>query len=533
VSVDFRPFDANCVVGRQLYQGPSAPHTAGDLLAEMDHYGIAEALVVDSLSRLNHPFDGNERVLSACAQSPRLHPAWSALPAAGVDEMSSPEDMLRRMREERVGALFLYPRQYRFSLADWCVDPMLEPLAAAGVPVFINPNDIGSGIHPQWDETDWEAVVALCRRWPSLPVIVSEFRIRRIMRTIYRAFDACPNLRIELSGYWLYRGIEYITRTWGPERLLYGSNWPTFGPHMTLATLTCAEIDDEAKRRIAGDNLRELVSWCGAEHETVWVPPSEDAFVQFGRTGKRPDDMTFADCHGHFGGRFSHYHVPDGTLEGTIAEMDRLGVERILLFNFAGVGSDEVHGNDRVAEALQAHPDRFVGLALLNPHRGQEEMVEELERCAALGFRGIKLIPHYQGYPEEGPNIDAACQWAHDRRQIILNHHWGSSQQVERLVSTYTDACFITGHCTTAYADTMASHPNLFVCSCPLIPPRACEDVVAAIGADRLLFGSDLQDLPVTWGLGPILFARLPEDQKELILGGNLRRILEHYSLRA
>ena len=85
------------------------------------------------------------------------------------------------------------------------------------------------------------------------------------MRTIYRAFDACPNLRIELSGYWLYRGIEYITRTWGPERLLYGSNWPTFGPHMTLATLTCAEIDDEAKRRIAGDNLRELVA-AGVRH---------------------------------------------------------------------------------------------------------------------------------------------------------------------------------------------------------------------------------------------------------------------------
>jgi predicted TIM-barrel fold metal-dependent hydrolase len=54
---------------------------------------------------------------------------------------------------------------------------------------------------------------------------------------------------------------------------------------------------------------------------------------------------------------------------------------------------------------------------------------------------------------------------------------------------------------------------------------------VEKIGAERLLFGSDLQDLPIAWGLGPILFSRLPVESKRLILGGNLRRILEQYSL--
>ena len=53
----------------------------------------------------------------------------------------------------------------------------------------------------------------------------------------------------------------------------------------------------------------------------------------------------------------------------------------------------------------------------------------------------------------------------------------------------------------------------------------------SAIGADRLLFGSDLQDLPIAWGLGPILLARLSRQDKQLVLGENLRRILERYSL--
>jgi hypothetical protein len=241
--------------------------------------------------------------------------------------------------------------------------------------------------------------------------------------------------------------------------------------------------------------------------------------------------MRFWDCHGHLGGRFCHYHVPNGSTAETVAEMDRLGIERACVFSFAGVGSDEAFGNDVVADAVARYPERFVGFTLLNPHRGREAMLRELERCARLGLRGIKLIPYYQVYPAEGPLIDVACQWAHERRQIILNHDWGSPAQIERLAATYPDACFIAGHTTTAYAEVMRRRDNLHVCSCPLLAVRACESVVAAIGADRLLFGSDLQDLPIAWGLGPILFARLPEADKRLILGANLQRLLSRYSL--
>jgi predicted TIM-barrel fold metal-dependent hydrolase len=124
-----------------------------------------------------------------------------------------------------------------------------------------------------------------------------------------------------------------------------------------------------------------------------------------------------------------------------------------------------------------------------------------------------------------------ACRWAHERRQIILNHDWGSAAQMERFLTACPNACFLTGHTTTAYAELMKRHANLYVCSCPLLAPRACEKTVEAIGAGRLLFGSDLQDLPIAWGLGPILFARLGEEDKRLVLGGNLERILSQYGL--
>ncbi len=528
-------FDANCTVGPHLRLQEGGPHTREHLLAEMDHYGIAEALVVDSLSRENHPVDGNRRILEVTAGHPRLHPVWAALPTGAPDEQPSGEELVARMRAEGVAALILFPRQYRFGLQDWCIDELLAPLAEARVPVFINYTEVGPGGGGSQDLTDWDAVVALCRRHPALPVIVSEFRIRRSQRLVYRALEACPNLHLELSAYWLHRGIEYITERWGAERLLFGSNWPACGPHMTMATLTTADISPEAKRGIAGDNLRRLLRWRGGRRRRLaWEPPPPaDEFVRFARTGVRPPDMTFLDCHGHRGEYACHYHLPNATLEGVVADMDRLGVRTTCVFGFTGVFSDEKPGNDLVAEAVRRYPDRFVGFTLLNPHRGRAAMLAELERGARMGLRGIKLIPYYQGYPEEGPLIDVACQWAHERRQIILNHYWGPPAHVERLVTAYPDACFITGHTTTAYADIMRKHRNLFVCSCPLLGPRACEDVVAAIGADRLLFGSDLEDLPIAWGLGPILCARLSPAEKRLILGENLRRILQTYSLRS
>ncbi len=530
-SATYKLFDANCLLGRHMRLQANQPHTAADLLADMDHIGVSEALVLDCLSRENHPIMGNERILEFSADQPRLHPAWAVMPHAPDDEQPQGKDLLDAMREHHVGALFLFPEQYNFTLSDWSVDSFLEPLAAVGVPLFINYNEVGQPM--PWDQTDWDPVVALCKRFPNLPIIVSENRMRRSNRQIYRALETCSNLRIELSGYWLHRGIEYITETFGAHRLIYGSNWPHHGHGDTTCTLTTADISDQDKRLIAGDNLRALIAWCDIEHPDVSLPDPADEFVRFGQTGVRPDDMTFADNHGHMGGLACHYHLPNGTLDGIVADQERFGIEKSIIFSFSGIFSDEQPGNDIVAQAVAAHPDFYVGLTMLNPSRGEDMMLAELERGKAMGLRGVKLIPTYQGYPEEGPSIDIACQWADEQGLIMLNHHWGSAEQMERLVSTYPNVCFMTGHTTTAYAHVMKRYDNLYVCSCPLIPPSACADVVSAIGADRLMFGSDLQDLPIAWGLGPIVFSRIPPEDKKMILGDNLRRVLDQYGYTA
>lgn len=527
---DWHVFDAHCIVGRNLKMKSNGLYNVDHLLSEMNHYGITEALVVDSLSRENHPFDGNKRILDSTKSHPRLHPIWSVLPSVLEETGRSPEQFVQEMENHNVRALFLYPNQYFFDLSDWCIDKLVEPLAERQVPLFINPvqaNGQGSS-----DATDWNGIVGLCKRWPDLPVIISEGRIRRSQRMLYRAFDSCPNLHLELSGYWLHRGIEFITERWGAYRMLFGSGWPKYGQHMTLVNLTTAQISDADKRQIAGDNLRKMLSWNKPiPRIKVDFTDPEDKYLKYGRSGIRPKEMTFYDVHGHLGEYNAHYHVPKSDVQSVVMDLEYYGIKKVCAFSFAGVYSDEVFGNNVVSRAVKKHSDLFVGFTLLNPLRGEKEMISELERGKAQGMRGIKLIPTYQGYPVEGTLIEVACQWAHDHKQIIINHYWGSADHMEKLVSKYSDACFVAAHTTTEYAEVMKKYSNLYVCSVPLLSPRACEEVVDAIGADRLLFGTDLLDLPIGWGLGPILFSKISVEEKRMILHDNLKGILSKYSL--
>jgi len=71
---------------------------------------------------------------------------------------------------------------------------------------------------------------------------------------------------------------------------------------------------------------------------------------------------------------------------------------------------------------------------------------------------------------------------------------------------------------------------NLFICTCPFLAWNQTEEYVAMYGAYRILFGSDLTDLPISWGMGQILYARISEADKRLILGGNMLRIMEKYN---
>jgi len=62
--------------------------------------------------------------------------------------------------------------------------------------------------------------------------------------------------------------------------------------------------------------------------------------------------------------------------------------------------------------------------------------------------------------------------------------------------------------------------------TCPLLGYEETARWVEGGWGGRLLFGSDLSWNPIGWGLGPVLYAKVPLEAKRLILGGNFARLL-------
>ena len=522
-------FDACCYLGRHVHMPDGQPETAGDILAAMDHFGIHEALVVDTLSREANPNAGNKRILARTQAHPRLHPAWAGLMPQSR-ELPPPQELVAEMREAGVAALFLFYGQFDIRLEDWGADPLLEALAEHRVPVFLCPNNWQKGLAV--DATDWTNVVRICRKFPELPVIVTENRIYKNQRAVFAALDACPNLKVDLSALWLNGRIEFICQEFGPGRLVWGSQLPERNPGVPMMQLNYSRIPQDALALIAGGTMRELLSWNrsfrSVAHQ-VALPEPIDALHRAARERQCLAHEEFYDCHGHIGWASPHHVVRD-TLDEIVADMDRFGIRSCCVFGLEGVFGDETYCNDEVASAVKQHPDHFLGFTLVNPNHGERLMLAELERGEAMGLRGIKLISSYHGYPTEGPLIDVACQYAHERGWFILNHHWGSPRQIERLCSAYPQACFIAGHSAGDYVEVTRRVDNLFVCTCPFLRWNQTEDYVARYGADRLLFGSDLTDLPIAWDLASIVYARIPEGDKRKMLGGNLKRLMGKYS---
>jgi predicted TIM-barrel fold metal-dependent hydrolase len=434
------------------------------------------------------------------------------------------------MEAHGVAALFLFYRAFDIRLDDWGVDELLAPMQEARVPVFLCADGVGA--RGGCDQTDWPAVVDLCCRFPELPVIVTETRIYKTQRSVYSALAACGNLHLDLRALWLQGRVEFFCREFGAERLVWSGGLPHSVPAVPLMQLAYSRLREDELRLIAGDNLRRLCSWNPRFESPAEVafPEPADALHRAARERLDLSDLPVYDCHGHLGHSTPH-HVIDESLEDIVAEMDRFGVRVCCVFCLEGVFADEAWGNQLVADAVRRYPSRFIGFTMLNPNHGESDMLRQLQWGLDNGMQGIKLISSYHGYPAEGPLIDVACRFAHEHRQFILNHHWGSAAQIERLCATYPDACFFTGHSTLEYADVAQRVPNLYVCSCPFHAWGQTEAHVEAYGADRILFGSDLTDLPIAWGLAPILHARLPEEDKLKVLGGNLKRLMEEYGI--
>jgi predicted TIM-barrel fold metal-dependent hydrolase len=421
------------------------------------------------------------------------------------------------MRDANVRAARIFPVAHKFPFSRLALGELLEALEEEKIPLF---GDMGRN---HWSETklDWEEVFAICETFANLPIVL----IREggtTQRILYSAWKRYPNLYLETSYLQVPECLDYISHQFGAERLLFGTNMPIHDPGGPMAMLELSHLSPTQQAQIAGNNLRRLLH----------TSPPAPLILGEGGMGEGPGVRCIFDVHGHLG-RWEQVYCSVGTIDETIAAMDRFNIGKFAISDFLAIGPDYYSGNTRVGEAVKKYPDRIVGYAVYNPNY-ESKMEDEMKRCFdELGLTAIKLHCGTHAVSVEDQRYRKAFVIANERHAPVLVHGGPSAAFLRGLLSDYPNLYFILAHVGGSTIDGMGQmievareFPNLiFELASSVCHRGFLAWLVNQIGSEQIVYGSDFPIMDFGWQLGRVLHASISEQDKQKILFENANRI--------
>jgi predicted TIM-barrel fold metal-dependent hydrolase len=246
------------------------------------------------------------------------------------------------------------------------------------------------------------------------------------------------------------------------------------------------------------------------------------------------------DLHCHLGGFDGR--TPDEKMAEMIRYADRLGIDRLCVYmGYPHVTdpSPEVlrEQNNQVLQALSHWHHRAFGFVYLNPKHRQASM-DEFNRCVRDGpMVGVKL---WVAERTNAPDLDPIIERAAALKAVIFQHTWiktggnlpGESTPMDlvELLRGHPNVKIICGHTGGNWevgVRAIRGVPNLFSDVAGSDPTSGfVEMAVRELGAERVIYGSDVGGRSFASQLGKVMGAQVPQAAKDRILGPNLRDLM-------
>lgn len=255
------------------------------------------------------------------------------------------------------------------------------------------------------------------------------------------------------------------------------------------------------------------------------------------------------DVHAHLGKSVSIRKAEVGgvvetTPEHLIRLMDLAKIDMAIISPIPGYPcprgqKDTMEHNNLIAKTIEKYPERFpCGLGTVEPRDG-EACLDEVDRIfKELGLKGLMFHHLFQGVYLDHPIMFLILKKAmkyhpvievHVKEGSLLETPW----RLARIARAFPEIKFIAAHPAIDVQDLACSldiaqnNANVYLDTCiwhhHLSP---LETAVETIGAERILFGSDL---PYYEGesldLAMVKNAKISQEAKELILSKNAIRI--------
>jgi predicted TIM-barrel fold metal-dependent hydrolase len=190
-------------------------------------------------------------------------------------------------------------------------------------------------------------------------------------------------------------------------------------------------------------------------------------------------------------------------------------------------------GNRFIARAVARHPDRLIGYASVNPWLGPR-VDDELRRARDLGLRALFIHPRIQGVRLLDPHVVALV----DRASALgLPVHVATGSPIAGHPLTLAELARRLGHARIILGS--GGHSDFWIDVLPAMraaPSMAIEvsykathvirEYVDALGAERVVFGSDAPANDQALELAKLRAAGLSIEAFHAVSGANLLRLL-------
>jgi len=213
-----------------------------------------------------------------------------------------------------------------------------------------------------------------------------------------------------------------------------------------------------------------------------------------------------------------------------VARMDAAGVEMAVVFPFNEVGPGEAFtkANDRTAAGVKKYPDRLIGFCRLDPHFGVKAIEELRSSIRVLGLKGVKLHPTGQNFEITDPMVVSLVKEASDLNvPVVFDNGKEQSQpwMVGDLAEKVPEAVIIMAHLRGENCVEVArDHENVYLGTVKAFEVEKVKEALEVLGPKKLLAGSDSPYAEMKAAFDIFDFAS--EEEKRLIFGGNIERIL-------
>ncbi|WP_166659361.1 amidohydrolase family protein [Labedaea rhizosphaerae] len=253
------------------------------------------------------------------------------------------------------------------------------------------------------------------------------------------------------------------------------------------------------------------------------------------------------DAHGHLGGGLLPWRSAD-LADDLVATAAELGIERTLVSTLGTTsllehpGPDELRAANAItAAAVERYPEALAGLVYLSPEHPRASL-DELARHVVDGpFVGAKL---WIAVRAGDRRMDVLAERLEELDVPLLQHAW--YKVVDRMPDESTPAdvtelarrhpgltiqmAHLGGAGRRGVAD-IAPYPNIVVDTSGGDPVLGeVTHAVATLGAERVVFGSDVPIRDPATALAKVLGAELTDEQRALVLQGNALRMYRRLS---